>query len=177
MLVILEGVDGTFKSTVALGLSDNIGLPVVRGSSFESAKQPNKELFRWYLEKIAGGESIIFDRYVYSNRVYAQLYRGYSIISVEQLKLLEQIIQQLHDYVLIVYLTGEEDDIGQRLNVRGDNYIKRNEIKSIMRRYEDVLNTETGFRVNLVNTSKLDSEQIIKFLSQKIRRENESWPR
>jgi thymidylate kinase len=174
MIVILEGVDGTFKSTIAFGLSNHIGLPVVPGSSFESAKLSNKELFRWYLEKIAGGQSVIFDRFVYSNRVYAQSFQDYSLITLPQMRLLEQVMGQMHDYLLVVYLTGTEDDIRERINIRGDNYIKVNKVKGLITRYEDIMKKEVGLKIIVVNTSRMTSEESINFLSKKIRRETEN---
>ena len=141
MLIILEGVDGTFKTTVGKALNDMLNLPLLQGSSFESAKLPNDELFAWYLgtmEKSIGGA--ILDRFVYSNLVYASIYEDYSILTGDQAYKLEELMKYHHgSMVLVVYLFGHPDILEYRLSKRGDEYVKKDKIPILLDRYDYVM--------------------------------------
>jgi cytidylate kinase len=74
MLIILEGNECNFKSTVAEKLSNLIGFNVVKGSSFEMSKTTNEELFNKF-NQLSNLNRTIIDRFIYSNLVYASLYK------------------------------------------------------------------------------------------------------
>lgn len=84
-MIILEGTDCRYKSTIADKLSKELGYPVIKGSSFELAKSGNEKLFE-HFNKLADEDNVIIDRYIYSNLVYAKKFKDYSILTEEATK-------------------------------------------------------------------------------------------
>lgn len=105
-LIILEGPDCCFKSTVAAKLSKELKYPIIKGSSFELATSGNEKLFE-HFNKLADEDNVIIDRFVYSNLVYAKKFKDYSILTEQQLDLLRIKLKQkrrLYTYTLIQIL-------------------------------------------------------------------------
>ena len=147
MVIILSGSECTLKSTLAKSLQERFSgrnFEIVRGSSFEIAKRSNKELFEFHLgicQDICSGRNIILDRFYLDNLVYASLYKGYSILSPEQVRVVENYIDTTNYALIYCYDTPE--NIFRRLSVRGDEYIKtRAELDAIDKRYREVLMKE-----------------------------------
>lgn len=119
-LIILEGPDCCFKSTVAAKLSKELKYPIIKGSSFELAKSGNEKLFE-HFNKLADEDNVIIDRFVYSNLVYAKKFKDYSILTERQLRFIEDKIKAK---AKVVYLHADPSVIKKRLRVRGDEYIE-----------------------------------------------------
>jgi cytidylate kinase len=156
MLIILEGTDANFKSTIANKLHKLLGFNIVKGSSFEMAKESNEKLFQRFVE-IAEMNNAIVDRYIYSNLTYAPLYKDFSVITTEQQYSIEDYL--LHKNTLLVYLFADSKVIQKRLKERGDDYVKTEEIKAINDKYEEVLKT-VRLPVLRMNTEFLNSDVI-----------------
>jgi thymidylate kinase len=164
MLIILEGNECNFKSTVAEKLSNLIGFNVVKGSSFEMSKTTNEELFNKF-NQLSNLNRTIIDRFIYSNLVYASLYKDYSILTKEQVKEIECKLLQKNS--LVVYLFAEAEVIKKRLLERGDNYVKVDEVKAINEKYEEVLK---GARLPVLhmNTEFVTSNMIAHIVSKMV---------
>ncbi|MBF8228955.1 deoxynucleoside kinase, partial [Bacillus subtilis] len=130
-LIILEGPDCCFKSTVAAKLSKELKYPIIKGSSFELAKSGNEKLFE-HFNKLADEDNVIIDRFVYSNLVYAKKFKDYSILTERQLRFIEDKIKAK---AKVVYLHADPSVIKKRLRVRGDEYIEGKDIDSILELY------------------------------------------
>ncbi len=152
MLIILEGVDCTFKSTLASELSKRLDLPIQHGSSFESAKKPNAELYKWYLNKLITPKNKILDRFIYSNLVYSSVYQGYTSLTEQQFRDIENLILNLHDVARIIYCYGYLTDICERMRLRGEDKVKEKDIDILFRAYENILG-RTRIRTLLYNSS------------------------
>lgn len=133
-IIVIEGSDGTGKSTVAKMISDLTGFEVVTGSSFEIASKGTDYMFDFF-SSLAERENIIIDRCWLSNYVYGRLYDK-NTMSDDQFR---QLVEKFDDKTMTLILNASEDVIIDRINVRGDDYIKTNEIKSILDEYEKVL--------------------------------------
>jgi cytidylate kinase len=141
MIIIIEGVDLTFKSTLAELLSRELGLPVEQGSSFQIAKLPESEFFEFY-KKSLGGEDKILDRSMYSNRVYAQAYSGFNLLSRDEVSELEDIVRDNHEQCLVIFCTATIDELVRRYKLRGDDEVKVEALEGLLERFYDVIHSE-----------------------------------
>lgn len=159
-MFIIEGCDGTFKTTVANKLSKKLKIPVVKGSSFELATGTNKQLYEHFktLSKI---RNVIFDRYIYSNRVYATLFPKYTILTNEQRSHIEDIIR---NHAAIIYLKANPDIIIERIRIRGDKFINESQIDDILNMYNKAISDAilNKMKVFTYDTNKLSSDEIVK---------------
>ncbi|NHN20990.1 AAA family ATPase [Bacillus velezensis] len=157
MMIILEGTDCCYKSTVAEKLSKELGYPVIKGSSFELAKSGNEKLFE-HFSKLADEDNVIIDRYIYSNLVYAKKFKGYSILTKEQQRAIEE---KIRDKTKVIYLHADPKVIKQRLRERGDEYINDVDIEPVLELYREVM-SDVGLHTYSWDTEQWSSEEIAK---------------
>ncbi|ERH59220.1 MULTISPECIES: AAA family ATPase [Bacillus amyloliquefaciens group] len=155
-MIILEGTDCCYKSTVAEKLSKELGYPVIKGSSFELAKSGNEKLFE-HFSKLADEDNIIIDRYIYSNLVYARKFKDYSILTEEQQRAIEE---KIRDKAKVIYLYADPKIIKQRLLERGDEYINDRDIEPVLELYNQVID-EMGLHMNSWDTNEWNSDEIV----------------
>ncbi|MGP3781785.1 AAA family ATPase [Bacillus sp. 4A_MP3] len=155
-MIILEGTDCCYKSTVANKLSKELGYPVIKGSSFELAKSGNEKLFE-HFSKLADEDNVIIDRYIYSNLVYARKFRDYSILTEEQQRAIEK---KIRDKAKVIYLHADPKVIKQRLLERGDEYINDRDIEPVLELYNQVID-EMGLHMNSWDTNEWNSDEIV----------------
>ncbi|AME04820.1 AAA family ATPase [Bacillus sp. SDLI1] len=154
-MIILEGTDCCYKSTVADKLSKELGYPVLKGSSFELAKSGNEKLFE-HFNKLADEDNVIIDRYIYSNLVYAKKFKDYSILTEEQQRTIEK---KIRDKAKVIYLYADAKVIKQRLRERGDEYINDRDIEPVLELYREVM-SDVGLHTYSWDTEQWDSEEI-----------------
>ncbi|WP_416515614.1 AAA family ATPase [Bacillus velezensis] len=154
-MIILEGTDCCYKSTVADKLSKELGYPVIKGSSFELAKNGNEMLFE-HFNKLADEDNVIIDRYIYSNLVYAKKFKDYSILTEEQQRTIEK---KIRDKAKVIYLHADPKVIKQRLLERGDEYINDRDIEPVLELYREVM-SEIGLHTYSWDTEQWSSEEI-----------------
>ncbi|AKF30959.1 MULTISPECIES: AAA family ATPase [Bacillus amyloliquefaciens group] len=158
-MIILEGTDCCYKSTVADKLSKELGYPVIKGSSFELAKSGNKKLFE-HFNKLADEDNVIIDRYIYSNLVYARKFKDYSILTEEQQRTIEK---KIRDKAKVIYLHADPKVIKQRLSERGDEYINDRDIEPVLELYREVMN-DAGLHTYSWDTEQWSSDDIVEGL-------------
>lgn len=158
MNIILEGTDGTFKTTIANKLSQKLDFPIEKGSDFESATGTQEQLFNFFSSRI-DGRSKILDRYIYSNLSYTQVYPEYTRINDEQKTILEN---KIRNSSIIIYLTASVDTIVSRIEERGDEYVTTDKIEPIIKSYNKVISeaVENDMKVYTFDTSVLSSDKI-----------------
>ncbi|AQS44187.1 AAA family ATPase [Bacillus velezensis] len=155
-MIILEGTDCCYKSTVAEKLSKELGYPVIKGSSFELAKSGNEKLFE-HFNKLADEDNVIIDRYIYSNLAYAKKFKDYSILTEEQQRAIEE---KIRDKAKVIYLHADPKVIKQRLRDRGDEYITERDIEPVLELYNQVID-EMGLHMNSWDTNEWNSDEIV----------------
>jgi cytidylate kinase len=155
-LIILEGNECCFKTTVAEKLSEQLSLPVVKGSTFEFSKCTNEELFNRFKE-LTELDNVIIDRFIYSNRVYATLYEDYAILSKEQREIIEQIID---NKTTVYYLYADSQIIESRIKERGDDYVVPEMVSKINNTYDETM-TESNLKVVAYDTNDWSSDEIV----------------
>jgi len=155
MVIILEGNECCFKSTVAEKLSKKLNLPIVKGSSFELSKCTNEELFQKFKE-FTQLDNVIIDRFIYSNYVYATLYEDYSILTDEQRREIEKLM--LHK-ATVYYLFADGDVIKERILERGDDYVDVSMVQNINDTYVDIM-LKAGLKTVAYDTNEWNSDEI-----------------
>ncbi|MCY8466961.1 AAA family ATPase [Bacillus atrophaeus] len=155
-MIILEGTDCCYKSTVADKLSKELGYPVIKGSSFELATSGNEKLFD-HFNKLADEDNVIIDRYIYSNLVYARKFKDYSILTEEQQRAIEK---KIRDKAKVIYLHADPKVIKQRLRERGDEYINDRDIEPVLELYNQVID-DMGLHMNSWDTNEWNSDEIV----------------
>jgi thymidylate kinase len=156
MLIILEGNECNFKTTVAEKLSKELNLPVVKGSTFEFSKCTNEELMERF-RGLTELDNVIIDRFIYSNRVYATLYEDYAILSDEQRQEIEQLIQHK---ATVYYLFADDQIIESRIRQRGDDYVVPEMVHKINSEYEIAI-IESDLETVGYDTEIWDSDEIV----------------
>jgi thymidylate kinase len=175
LMIMLEGNECTFKSTIGKILADKLNIPLEQGSSFEIAKKTRKDLFEYYTSRACRPGDIIYDRFMYSNRTYAQLYPGVSLLSLDQVEYIENLIRENHT-PLVVYCYGENRDLISRLSARGDKDVKVREIPIITRKFDQVILTECMLPLMVFNSSVQTSEEGVEYILKRIRRNQVGKP-
>lgn len=134
MAIILEGSDCTGKTTFAEKLSEVTGFKIVKGSSFEISELGADGMFEHMLG-LLNREDIIIDRFLYSNLVYGELF-NYPMMTPTQY---DSLVERLDETSLLVYLHASIGTIKYRMNNRGDDMIKVENIEDIVNKYNEVL--------------------------------------
>lgn len=155
MLIILEGHEAVFKSTVAKKLQDKLNIPVIKGSSFELSTCSNEELFN-YFKEFAAKDDVIYDRFIYSNQTYATIYNDYTILSDEQRHYIEDLIK---DKAIIYYLFADDETIKERIKKRGDDYVDTSMVSRINKLFSKNI-SESPLKVVWYDTTEWDSDTI-----------------
>jgi thymidylate kinase len=157
MLIILEGNECCFKTTIANKLSSTLNIPVVKGSSFELAKCTNNELFQ-HFKSLVKEDDLIIDRFIYSNQVYASLYDDFAILTDDQRREIELLIKEK---ATVYYLHADDNVIKERLRVRGDEYVNEDMIEKISNLYPSSI-IEATIKTVSYDTEHWSSDEIVR---------------
>ena len=120
MIIIIEGPDGSGKTTLAGILSRQTGFPVVHRTQPKSEEEKAK-MMDGYVDAIKKGKNIIFDRCWYSEMAYGPIMRDKSVISYPEMYELEQLLTKRG--ALIIYCTDKPETLWYRCSKRGEDYI------------------------------------------------------
>lgn len=120
MIIIIEGPDGSGKTTLAETLSRQTGFPVVHRTQPKSEEEKAK-MMDGYVDAIKKGKNIIFDRCWYSEMAYGPIMRDKSVISYPEMYELEQLLTKRG--ALIIYCIDKPETLWYRCSKRGEDYI------------------------------------------------------
>lgn len=129
-IILLEGCDGAGKSTMAKLLQKLTGYEIVSGSNFELAEKGADYMFE-FLRELSNRQNIIVDRSWLSNYIYARLYDKNSMTDAQ----FEELTRLFDEKSIMIVLTASLDVLVDRINKRGDDYIKTDEIQPILENY------------------------------------------
>ena len=119
MIIIIEGNDGTGKSTLAENLANSLtGYTIIHRTHLTDT--PKSELAMIYRDLLLKHTNIIFDRAWYSEMAYGPVFRGESCISIEDMHKLEELLHALGGFV--VYCHSE--NAYERACERGEDYVQ-----------------------------------------------------
>lgn len=143
MVIIIEGADGSGKSSLARTLHRQTNWLLIHRSQPKD-KQDKQRMMDEYLDLIWKGEDVIFDRSWYSEMVYGPIMRDESVISYEQMHTLE-IALTLHG-ALIIYCEDDLDILWERCQERGEDYVTSKEtLKQVCDGYERLFKKTTHY--------------------------------
>lgn len=94
--------------------------------------------------------------------VYAKNFKDYSILTEQQLRIIEDKIKAK---AKVVYLHADPSIIKERLNVRGDEYIEGKDIDSILELYREAM-SNAGLHTYSWDTGQWSSDEIVEDLIQ-----------
>lgn len=164
MNIVVEGNECNFKTTVINKLNFKTGMPVVKGSSFEQSQCTEDELFTSFTKMLNKAHNTLFDRFIYSNLVYAHLYEDFAVISDFDRRLIENMMKRKNTKV--IYLYSDVETISKRIEERGDDYVEVSKVKAINDRYEEVLD---GIEHIRINTKYKSSDDIVDLVMNLLR--------
>lgn len=150
MLIVLEGCDGTGKSTIAKFLS--LVLPESQIVHC-TVHTPNDFNFFSNLISIGRHQNIILDRGMYGQFVYQK--KEERKLSNKQLTQLE--MHMLQTNASVIHVTAKEDTIVQRLYDRSE--VTAIPVRTIMERFDEVFSKSILPVVKLDTTNGLGLEE------------------
>ena len=158
MKIIIEGCDGTGKTTIAKKLAKKYKCDVIHMTS----KDPKD--FNFYSQSLRKTNAI-YDRNFLSEMIYPKVFkRNGSALTEQEFKLL---LKQARDEdILIVILTASRYDISTRLNERV------NEPEEILKKYvwidKQYRKMAEKYRLFLIDTSYITPGDVCKFINDDI---------
>lgn len=120
MIIIIEGPDGSGKTTLANQLSRQTGYKIIHRTR-PKTEEDKAIMMDEYLQAIRSMENMIFDRCWYSEMVYGPVMRGASVISYSQMYDLERQLAEVG--AMIIYCTDAKQVLWARCQERGEDYI------------------------------------------------------
>lgn len=156
MKIILEGCDGTGKTTLAKVLADRYSLDICHCTSNDPAD------FDFY-KQTARKENVVWDRHTIGELIYPTIFNRKMQISPEDARIVLGIAREHNGKVIV--LTAEDEIIRQRLSAR-----KVSEDPRIMENIsyinEQFKFFAEYFNVHLIDTSKMTLEDIFYIVEQ-----------
>ena len=107
-LIIIEGIDGVGKSTVAQKVSEMLNLPIEHHGPVKSMEEGRNEYFD-FLEKC--NYSVVKDRFAMGEETYSIIYRGYKADYMRELE--KELMKKFK--VKLFFITGDDNFIKNRL--------------------------------------------------------------
>ena len=135
-IIVLEGADGTGKTSLAKKLED-YGYTYVRGSSFEIASKGVEEMYK-HMNNILNMKNVVVDRFYLSNYVYGKLYNKNTMTKI----MMNELRKKLNESGILVYLEADLKTVSERVKTRGDKDIQVEELNKIKNKYKKALNKE-----------------------------------
>lgn len=137
MILIIEGPDGSGKTTLAEKLSKQTGYPIIHRTQ-PKTEEEKKLMMGEYLQTIRSGKNMIFDRCWYSEMAYGPVMRDSSVISYPEMYELEEHLAKYG--AIIIYATGPKAALWQRCQKRGEDYItSRDDFNAICENFDKIM--------------------------------------
>ena len=127
-IIHLSGCDCSGKSTICGILSKKLGYPIKHFDKPNSMLEAKNDYFNFlkFLDK-----SYICDRFHDGEKIYAPLYRGYTI---DYLQDFEKKLRKIP--YLFVNTYASVDTLLRRADVRGEDFLKREDFKKVVKLFE-----------------------------------------
>lgn len=136
MIIIIEGPDGSGKTSLANQISEQTGWPILHRDKPKTDEE-KVAMYNNYMQIACSSRNVIMDRSLYSELVYGPIMRDKSVISFYQMYTLER--RMATSGAMIIYCTDKEAALWKRATKRGEGYItSRNDFKAICEAYDDL---------------------------------------
>ena len=156
MKIILEGVDGAGKTTLAKILAEKYGLDICHCTQYDAA---DYDFYRQTVRK----ENVVWDRHTIGELIYPTIFDRKQQISTEDVRLVIHYAKEAGAKIFV--LTADMDVIYRRLNERGNEDFRIYEnvdcIDNLFRFYAD------QYHVPVIDTSKMTLQEIFNLVEEK----------
>lgn len=132
-IIILEGVDGAGKSTLAKKIAALSPLPVRLEHRGEIKSTPEEEYIKPLMYS-RDDELIIADRWHVGEMIYGPIYRGKSLVAGDYNRIIEGLLDTLGAAKVI--LSPSLKVVRNRLAKRGEDYLQPNDVAAVHAFYE-----------------------------------------
>jgi len=138
MIIILEGPDGSGKTTLAKQIARQTGYTYEHRSKPENEEEKARMMGE-YIQMCKSKQNIIVDRCWYSEMVYGKVMRDQSYIDYPQMYELERMLAK--NGAIIIYCTAPTAALWMRATKRGEDYITcREDFNAICEEYNKLMN-------------------------------------
>lgn len=120
--IILEGSDGSGKSTIAELLSKQLNYPIEHHGPVKSLEEGYNEYFNCVNNT---NYSVVKDRFYFGEKVFAPLYRGYEADYFPKLE--KALMEKFNVILVLVYAPFHV--IEKRLEERGEDFVQPEHIR------------------------------------------------
>lgn len=156
MKIILEGVDGAGKTTLAKILAEKYGLDICHCTQYDAA---DYDFYRQTVRK----ENVVWDRHTIGELIYPTIFDRKQQISTEDVRLVIHYAKEAGAKIFV--LTADMDVIYRRLNERGNEdfriYENVDYIDNLFRFYAN------QYHVPVIDTSKMTLQEIFNLVEEK----------
>ena len=121
MIIIIEGPDGSGKTTLAEQISTQTGYPIEHRSKPET-EEDRAKMQEDYINLVMSNRNVILDRCWYSEIVYGRVMRDQSYISYDDMYAFEELLAN-NGGGIIIHCTGATSTLWDRCKKRGEDYI------------------------------------------------------
>lgn len=147
LVIFIEGVDNTGKTTLANKLVEVFGLDYKHNS-----KPQTDDPYQEYSDMIDGiRKDTVIDRAYLSEYVYSKLWRGGCVITTKQFEELDLQCQLRFEHVILIHATAPLEVIKERCVTEKEQLLKLDQVSQCAEWFEEIIG-----RCNLV-TLKYDS--------------------
>lgn len=156
MRIILEGVDGAGKTTLAKILAERYGLDVVHCTQSDAS---DYDFYRQTLRK----ENVVWDRHTIGELIYPYVFDRKPNIGVEDARLVMHYAKQ--EGVKVFVLTADEDAIARRLIARGNEHPRI--LRDFRKINDEFLFYAEQFNLPVIDTTKMTLTEIFNLIEEK----------
>lgn len=151
MIIILEGPDGSGKTTLANKLSVTMNMPIIHNVAPKNEDDFNG-MYDMYMNIVLDNGHAILDRCWYSEIVYGEILRGESAIDLNEMLYLEELISH-QEGGMIIHCTDKLNMLWQRCQYRGEDLVTLKEDLGAIKKAYDNLFMEEEHILPVVNYS------------------------
>lgn len=139
MIIMIEGPDGSGKTTLAQRLAKQTGF-VYEHRSKPKDEEERRNMLSGYYYGVTSDKNLIWDRCWYSEIVYGGVMRDQSVITTEEMWDLERTLAACGGGLIIHCTEDHPELLWDRATARGEDYImKYEDLAAITLEYERLL--------------------------------------
>jgi thymidylate kinase len=156
MIYIVEGCDGTGKTTIARKLCHKHNLRYIHFGAPRSQDDIDTA-FTKYCELLLYYDNFVMDRSWYSDLIYGEIMRGNKGLTKLEVHILEALADRKHAEIL--YCTAALEIVQKRLDTRGEDYVPDTTIPKIYNAYQTLFaRSNIGLPVKTLITATVTEE-------------------
>lgn len=158
MIVVIEGADGTGKTTLARAVTDRLG------AAYLHAGPPELHPLVSYtapLEPLADRIDVVCDRWHLGELVYGPLYRGGPGLTDCQFGAVEDYL--LAKGAVLVHCTGRSRDIARRLDQRGEDFLQPADLNRCLNLFDKAVLRSRLPRLTSVVGMEVTPDEVVAF--------------